>query len=97
MGGPTAFVIAVYPDHIGKKRDIESPVFQGLYQVNPVLQFVEPVLLGLIVTPYATQNMTGGVQDRKSTRLNSSHVSISYAVFCLKKNKQRLWSTVDTS
>src|SRR5699024_12440403 len=25
-------------------------------------------------------------QDRKSTRLNSSHVSISYAVFCLKKN-----------
>src|SRR5699024_12633841 len=26
-------------------------------------------------------------QDRKSTRLNSSHVSISYAVFCLKKKK----------
>src|SRR5699024_12196430 len=26
--------------------------------------------------------------DRKSTRLNSSHVSISYAVFCLKKDKQ---------
>src|SRR3984893_19343697 len=25
--------------------------------------------------------------DRKSTRLNSSHVAISYAVFCLKKNK----------
>src|SRR5690606_42069148 len=27
------------------------------------------------------------VGDRKSTRLNSSHVKISYAVFCLKKNK----------
>src|SRR5437660_5161852 len=27
------------------------------------------------------------VSDRKSTRLNSSHVAISYAVFCLKKNK----------
>src|SRR5437868_12362686 len=27
------------------------------------------------------------IQDRKSTRLNSSHVSISYAVFCLKKKK----------
>src|SRR6516225_9067386 len=27
--------------------------------------------------------------DRKSTRLNSSHMSISYAVFCLKKQKQR--------
>src|SRR5437868_12156568 len=28
--------------------------------------------------------------DRKSTRLNSSHVSISYAVFCLKKKTQRI-------
>src|SRR5690554_7273602 len=28
-------------------------------------------------------------QDRKSTRLNSSHVRISYAVFCLKKKKQQ--------
>src|SRR5437868_9115890 len=32
----------------------------------------------------------GGVRgDRKSTRLNSSHVSISYAVFCLKKKKKK--------
>src|SRR5689334_23490560 len=30
-----------------------------------------------------------GQGDRKSTRLNSSHSSISYAVFCLKKKKQR--------
>src|SRR3989442_5745074 len=30
-------------------------------------------------------------QDRKSTRLNSSHVRISYAVFCLKKKKQHVW------
>src|SRR5699024_11891196 len=29
-----------------------------------------------------------GTEDRKSTRLNSSHVSISYAVFCLKKKKK---------
>src|SRR5256885_4160072 len=29
----------------------------------------------------------GGGQDRKSTRLNSSHLVISYAVFCLKKKK----------
>src|SRR6266511_4915234 len=28
-------------------------------------------------------------QDRKSTRLNSSHVKISYAVFCLKKKKKK--------
>src|SRR5437868_14737124 len=30
---------------------------------------------------------SGDMVDRKSTRLNSSHVSISYAVFCLKKKK----------
>src|SRR5690606_40400489 len=30
--------------------------------------------------------------DRKSTRLNSSHVKISYAVFCLKKKKQTLYN-----
>src|SRR5690348_17692037 len=30
----------------------------------------------------------GAVADRKSTRLNSSHPSISYAVFCLKKKKK---------
>src|SRR2546430_12374696 len=31
----------------------------------------------------------GGSPDRKSTRLNSSHSQISYAVFCLKKKKNR--------
>src|SRR5690242_21292700 len=29
------------------------------------------------------------IEDRKSTRLNSSHMSISYAVFCLKKKKKK--------
>src|SRR3989442_11286959 len=32
----------------------------------------------------------GGAADRKSTRLNSSHVRISYAVFCLKKKKKKI-------
>src|SRR5690242_21092975 len=31
----------------------------------------------------------GSIRDRKSTRLNSSHMSISYAVFCLKKKKKK--------
>src|SRR5947209_15413760 len=31
-----------------------------------------------------------GIRDRKSTRLNSSHANISYAVFCLKKKKKEL-------
>src|SRR2546430_6124379 len=39
----------------------------------------------------------GGRRDRKSTRLNSSHSQISYAVFCLKKKKQRQYERVRES
>src|SRR6266513_3707833 len=35
------------------------------------------------------------IRDRKSTRLNSSHVSISYAVFCLKKKKKNNKLSID--
>src|SRR2546426_2437244 len=36
----------------------------------------------------------GGTQDRKSTRLNSSHLVISYAVFCLKKKNNCVENSV---
>src|SRR3712207_8915806 len=36
------------------------------------------------------------LQDRKSTRLNSSHANISYAVFCLKKKKKHTLLYTDT-
>src|SRR5256885_9958912 len=36
-------------------------------------------------------------QDRKSTRLNSSHLVISYAVFCLKKKKQKRIPSTSTA
>src|SRR2546426_6912808 len=35
------------------------------------------------------------IGDRKSTRLNSSHLVISYAVFCLKKKKERKTTQID--
>src|SRR5690349_23654478 len=35
------------------------------------------------------ESFDGVTPDRKSTRLNSSHVEISYAVFCLKKKKKK--------
>src|SRR5690625_5833522 len=38
----------------------------------------------------AATSTTASSADRKSTRLNSSHVAISYAVFCLKKKKRRM-------
>src|SRR2546430_5821560 len=39
-----------------------------------------------IAAPFISHTYTSPLRDRKSTRLNSSHSQISYAVFCLKKN-----------
>src|SRR2546430_13409868 len=39
--------------------------------------------------PQSAANLSPSKRDRKSTRLNSSHSQISYAVFCLKKKKQQ--------
>src|SRR5690554_1937379 len=45
----------------------------------------EIAIISLSGVVYAESVKVGGDRDRKSTRLNSSHVRISYAVFCLKK------------
>src|SRR5438874_6327720 len=45
----------------------------------------------------AFETEMSGDTDRKSTRLNSSHVEISYAVFCLKKKKQKKTTLVQNS
>src|SRR5207253_11352257 len=45
-----------------------------------------------ISCPYLSVCPSSGL-DRKSTRLNSSHVAISYAVFCLKKKKYQTYLT----
>src|SRR6266702_1918713 len=44
---------------------------------------------GVVVGRFVNEGQTLAVGDRKSTRLNSSHVAISYAVFCLKKKKKK--------
>src|SRR3712207_7608348 len=46
----------------------------------------------LVVTAFAGGTVGAGIADRKSTRLNSSHANISYAVFCLKKKYRREWN-----
>src|SRR3712207_7380937 len=40
------------------------------------------------------ESAVGGGSDRKSTRLNSSHANISYAVFCLKKKNTKNTDTI---
>src|SRR5207249_11838024 len=51
---------------------------------------------GIAEPGVAIAGRKGARQDRKSTRLNSSHVSISYAVFCLKKKKKNKQLTTRT-
>src|SRR6202521_6250981 len=48
-------------------------------------------LFGWLLSHYVVYGFVGAVMaiDRKSTRLNSSHLRISYAVFCLKKKTQK--------
>src|SRR5438270_10570934 len=50
---------------------------------RPAHRLAEPGPRGVSERP----RRSGGREDRKSTRLNSSHSQISYAVFCLKKKK----------
>src|SRR5437762_13882824 len=59
-----------------------------IYAVGRVLQAIEEMGLGdntLVIYIFGDN----GARDRKSTRLNSSHRCISYAVFCLKKKKKK--------
>src|SRR5437870_10243184 len=57
---------------------------------SPNVPLVMPGLVpGIHVLATPKKDVDGRDKDRKSTRLNSSHVAISYAVFCLKKKKTK--------
>src|SRR5699024_844519 len=60
---------------------VEGPVILGHESSGIIVAGGEDVASSRIGTRVSVEPQT----DRKSTRLNSSHVSISYAVFCLKK------------
>src|SRR2546427_4657841 len=70
----------------------EGAFYLFALRLVPAFPFVlVNLLMGL--TPIRTRtfywvSQIGMLQDRKSTRLNSSHSQISYAVFCLKKKNQ---------
>src|SRR5437868_10143770 len=71
-----------------KRRAFE---FKGTPQIGRTHGIhAEPTSFGLVWALWYSEmrrNRERLERDRKSTRLNSSHVSISYAVFCLKKKK----------
>src|SRR2546426_2085941 len=57
--------------------------------VSPCSQLESSVNLSLTSRIPSTMSSAPAIRDRKSTRLNSSHLVISYAVFCLKKKKKQ--------
>src|SRR5690625_4516197 len=89
-GGGGRVAVVVLEDHAGGREDVGGGVLLGLEQADRVLGAQQVTTAGLgdeerrgDTTPGRNRHLG----DRKSTRLNSSHVAISYAVFCLKKKR----------
>src|SRR5690554_7032999 len=86
----TLFRSARYPElelddpssKVVKLPETRPTVMVGLHYILPVIVLVWCLMV---------ERLSPGLSalDRKSTRLNSSHVRISYAVFCLKKKKKK--------
>src|SRR5207248_9048944 len=79
------------------RRPPRSTLFPYTTLFRSDVAFVQRLADGVQVNPVAGHEMARGQRnqprlfvhlDRKSTRLNSSHRTISYAVFCLKKKKR---------
>src|SRR3712207_7754776 len=73
-----AVAVALAPDRLVHAAEREVRQRVGAQLGRPLVD--RPVVGGHLVARR---------QDRESTRLNSSHANISYAVFCLKKKKKR--------
>src|SRR3712207_8022996 len=77
-----AYWLFPYPNTMGIQPQFRSPLMWDVFAISTY------------GTVSALFWYTG---DRKSTRLNSSHANISYAVFCLKKNKANFMSQLGVS
>src|SRR5690625_6019750 len=93
----TEFSDYIQPNNALHNGDIDANLFQhkiyyeAFAEENDIdlseLKIVPTAPMGLFSNKYDSveEIEDGSTIDRKSTRLNSSHVAISYAVFCLKK------------
>src|SRR5690554_6973086 len=77
---PTAFQSIPHTQDLNELK--EADVYIVAISDDAILDFSENL-------PLNNQLVVHTSGDRKSTRLNSSHVRISYAVFCLKKKKNK--------
>src|SRR3712207_7645408 len=80
-----------------RRRGLEDPMADGRVAEGEDVVGGEPVVVACCQDGHRVSSGRGADEreDRKSTRLNSSHANISYAVFCLKKkNINNAYSTV---
>src|SRR2546427_6605094 len=105
LAAPTSIVISAAPvdgdAHVGRgapqravRRLDDRPDGRRHPHLDPRAHERLPDLgreaeLGEVDVGVVVHQQMDGLQDRKSTRLNSSHSQISYAVFCLKKKKKQ--------
>src|SRR5436309_11015409 len=70
-----------------------TTLFRSLWLIHDAVYLAQPGTIERLELAHSPPlielwDAIRGGEDRKSTRLNSSHVKISYAVFCLKKKKE---------
>src|SRR5205085_11431067 len=90
MGAADLLLLELGPDHAarGEANEIKQSVERGAGVTRQLLAFSRRQATRSRL--FALGDIVRGMEtmlDRKSTRLNSSHSQISYAVFCLKKKK----------
>src|SRR5699024_11535557 len=83
--------VIIYSAVTGSIDVSASELIKGLFTgSNENVEIIKDLRLPrIIISLFAGAALSVSGVDRKSTRLNSSHVSISYAVFCLTKKKTR--------
>src|SRR5258708_22070004 len=76
-----------------RSDDLEASLARKLAKHDQAIANILSAIRSLVTPPEAKRRPIGfeaSYRDRKSTRLNSSHQIISYAVFCLKKKKYKI-------
>src|SRR3989475_9391574 len=75
----------LFRSHQGARLAVTDDPLPAAHDPGPLVDHVDLVA----PAPERRARVGGDARDRKSTRLNSSHSQISYAVFCLKKKKKQ--------
>src|SRR2546426_4332850 len=88
--------VPLHPTYKQDPKVVEPDYLPG--RIPPVVNPSSGIAVGLStnIPPHNMTEVLRACIDRKSTRLNSSHLVISYAVFCLKKKKNQITTTTDS-